>query len=652
MRHYVIGTAGHIDHGKSALVKALTGVDPDRLKEERRRGMTIDLGFAHFDLPGDRRVGIVDVPGHERLIRNMLAGATGIDLVLLVVAADEGVMPQTREHLDILRFLPVRAGLIVLNKIDLTPDPVWLALVRDDLAALTTGTFLEGAPILEVSAKTGQGIEALTSAIDQALADIPARPADAPIRLPIDRAFTMAGFGTVVTGTLWTGRIRAGENVELLPQGRTLRVRGVQSHGAQREYAEAGSRVAVNLAGIEKDEIARGNILATPGIFVPTTRLDVQVRLLQGAARVPHGARVRLYLGSAEAIGRLVLPGRAGLDPGEESAAHLRLEQPLVANPGDPFVLRQYSPMMTIGGGVVLDAHPPERRGGAATAALRAAALGAPRGGPPEVAARVMAAAHGAGSAGITVDELMRTASATRGQIEDAVRTLVVSERLLEVRGRFFHADAAAAVAASIREAVARYHAEESWRAGIPKDELKRRAFGRGDDRIYALALERLTAAGAIDDLGSLARMRGFVPTVDPQEAALRARIAQALREGRYAPPSRDDLARGTEARPFDRAWRALLDDGIIVDAGQGVFFHREAVEEMKQAVADEVRERGSVTVAALRTRLGTSRKYALTVLEYFDTIKFTRRRGDARAIIDPSIPRSRQPPDPGEGPS
>ena len=641
MRHYVIGTAGHIDHGKSALVKALTGTDPDRLEEEQRRGMTIDLGFAHFDLPGGRRVGIVDVPGHERLIRNMLAGATGIDLVLFVVAADEGVMPQTREHLDILRFLPVRAGLIVLNKIDLAPDPAWLALVRDDLAALTAGTFLHDAPIIEVSAKTGQGVDVLVGAIDRALSGIPGRAAEAPARLPVDRAFTMAGFGTVVTGTLWSGRIATGESLELLPQGRVLRVRGVQSHGTKREHAEAGSRVAVNLAGVEKDEVERGNVLTTPGVFVPTTRMDVRVRLLPQAPPLTHGARIRFYLGSAEAIGRVALIDRQALEPGQETIAQLRLERPLVADAGDPFVLRRYSPMLTIGGGVVLNAHPPLRRKGAAASP--------PHDAGPDLSARVAAAAHDAGSTGVTVDDLMRVAAGTRAQIEDAVRALITSGRLVDVRGRLFHAETAEALAGMIRVAIAAYHAAEPWRSGIPKDELKRRAFSKGDDRIYALALERLAATGVIDDLGGLVRARGFVPSVDPKDAALRERIAAALREGRYAPPSREDLAQGAEAKRFEQAWRALLDDGTIVDAGQGVYFHRDAVEEIRQAVVDEVRGRGSVTVASLRTRLGTSRKYALTVLEYFDTIKFTRRRGDVRTIVDPSITVSRQPPDPGQ---
>jgi selenocysteine-specific elongation factor len=640
VRHYVIGTAGHIDHGKSALVKALTGTDPDRLVEEQRRGMTIDLGFAHFDLPDGRRVGIVDVPGHERLIRNMLAGATGIDLVLFVVAADEGIMPQTREHLDILRFLPVHSGIVVLNKIDLTPDPAWLALVREDLASLTRGSILEHAPIVEVSARTGQGVDALKTSIQRALHDVPSRVVDAAVRLPIDRAFTMAGFGTVVTGTLWTGRIAAGMTLELLPRDRSVRVRGVQSHGAQRDQAEAGARVAVNLAGIEKDELDRGDVLATPGVFVPTTRLNVRTRLLPDAPRLPHGARVRMYLGASEVIGRVALAGRAGLEPGQEAAAQLRLDRPLVADAGDPFVLRRFSPMATIGGGVVLDAHPPVRR---RVPALETAANTKTGDRPEEsgslvrdLTTRVAAGARAAGSAGAGIEELMRAATATRPHVEEAVRALVASGDLMEIRGRVFHEETIEGVAGTVRAVVAAYHGAHPWRAGIPKDELKRRAFPSGDDRGYALTLERLARSGEVDDLGALVRARGFMPTVSARDAAVRARIAAALRDGRFAPPSREELARGSEPKEFDQAWRALLDEGLIVDAGQGVYFHRDAVEQMKQTVADEIRDRGSLTVASFRTRLGTSRKYALSALEYFDTIRFTRRQGDARVILDP----------------
>src|SRR3989454_2179814 len=376
---FVVGTAGHIDHGKSALVKALTGIDPDRLEEEKRRGMTIDLGFAHFDLPSGRRAGIVDVPGHERLIKNMLAGATGIDLVLLVIAADEGVMPQTREHLDILRFLPVRTGIVVLNKIDLVEDPSWLALVKDDVKALVAGTFLQGAPVVELSAKTGQGIPELAKVMDQMLDRLPALQMDAPARLPVDRAFTMAGFGTIVTGTLWSGRIAVGDTLELLPQGKQVRARGVQSHGESVAAGIAGSRVAANLAGVEKKEITRGNVVWAPGVFKPTNLMDVRIRLLADAPVLPHLARIRLYLGSDEAIGRLSLLDRPRLEAGGSAVAQVRLETALVAATGDPFVIRRFSPLITAGGGEVIHAHPPRRRRGAASiAAIEQASVTGP----------------------------------------------------------------------------------------------------------------------------------------------------------------------------------------------------------------------------------------------------------------------------------
>jgi len=626
VRHFVIGTAGHIDHGKSALVTALTGIDPDRLAEEKRRGMTIDLGFAHFDLPGDRRVGIVDVPGHERLIRHMLAGAAGIDLVLLVVAADEGVMPQTREHLDILRFLPVRAGIVVLNKIDLVADPAWLDLVRDDLAEVTRGTFLERAPVVPVSAKTGQGIPALVEAIGRALDGLAPRAADAPARLPVDRSFTMPGFGTVATGTLWSGRIAPGDTLELLPQGRRLRVRGVQSHGQEVAAGVAGSRVAVNLAGIEKDEIERGDVLATPGVFIPTVRLDARLRLLPRVPPLYHLARVRVHLGADEVIGRAALLDRARLDPGDEALVQLRLERPAVADAGDPLVLRRYSPMLTLGGGTVIDAHPPPRRRGDPVQPVAAT-----------LEERVEAAVEAAGKSGTTVEEIVPRVAAVRAQVEQILERLAAGGRVLSIRGRVFHAQVRDQVAAAIRHEVASYHASVPWRPGIPKDELKARAFGQGDGRLYTHVMDQLVGEGAVEDSGAFVRRPGFAPAISPEDAGGRERIAAALLRAKFAPPARADLAAGLAPAALDRALRTLLDDGTVVEVAPGIYFHREALDEIKRAVAEEVDARGTVTVASLRDRLQTSRKYALTVLEYFDTIKLTRRVGDARVLLDRS---------------
>ncbi len=626
---FVVGTAGHIDHGKSALVKTLTGTDPDRLEEEKRRGMTIDLGFAHFDLPSGRRVGIVDVPGHERLIKNMLAGATGIDLVLLVIAADEGIMPQTREHLDILRFLPVHQGIIALNKVDLVEDPSWLALIRDDVKTLVAGTSLENAPILEVSAKTGQGTAALIQAMDSMLDHLPARQVDAPVRLPIDRAFVMPGFGTVVTGTLWSGRITPADTLEILPQGRQIRVRGVQSHGQTIPVGVAGSRVAVNLVGVEKSEIERGNTLCTPGVFSPTDLLDVRISLLPSAPVLPHRARVRIYHGSDEAIGRLILLDRPRLEPGASAVAQVKVEKPVVAADGDPFVIRRYSPMTTLGGGQIVTAHAPKRRRG--TASIQAIEL-ATAGGLRD---RVTAAVLDAGRQGTVAEELVGKVSAGQAEIGAVISALVDIGSIVQNRGRLFHKQTADSLAEAIRREVGAFHDAQPWRVGIPKEELKAKAFGSGDSRLYAQVLTQMAAGGMVEEAGEFVKRPGHAPSLGPEDTKVQEHIIRLLRDGRFAPPSRENIARGTgEGAAFDRMFRMLLDDGTVVEVAPGIFFDRAVLDEIKTIVAGEIGKNGNITVAGLRDRLQTSRKYALTVLEYFDTIKLTRRIGDARVLI------------------
>ncbi len=591
--------------------------------------MTIDLGFAHFDLPSGRRVGIVDVPGHERFVKNMLAGATGIDLVLLVIAADKGVMPQTREHVDILRFLSVRQGIIALNKVDLVTDPSWLALVKDDVRALVAGIALEAAPIVEVSAKTGQGIPVLMETMDRMLTDVLARDAGAPARLPIDRAFVIAGFGLIVTGTLWSGRIAPGDTLEVMPQGRKVRVRGVQSHGQGVAEGVAGSRVAVNLVGIDKDEVARGDTLCSPGSFRPSDLIDVRVRLLASARRVPHRARIRLHLGSDEALGRLMLLDRSHLDPGNETTAQIRLDGSVVAAAGDLFVIRQYSPMTTIGGGEVIDAHPPARRRSAASVAAieQISVAGIPQ--------RVEVAVQGAGRRGTTVEDLAKDLSVGRTQVDAAFPDLVHNSRLLVERGRLYHRSVADELVTAILREVDAHHASAPWRVGIPKDELKAKAFGTGDDRFYAHLLSELVTTGKIEEIRDFVRRPGFLPSMDAKVVEMRARIVQILREGRFAPPGADEIAKRVgNSGAFDRVFRTLQDEGDVVEIGSGIFFHRDVLEEIKRTVVDEIKRHGNISVATLRDSLGTSRRYALTVLEYFDSIKMTRRIGDARVLV------------------
>jgi selenocysteine-specific elongation factor len=631
MRYAVAGTAGHIDHGKSALVRALTGTDPDRLEEEKRRGMTIDLGFAHLDLPSGLRVGLVDVPGHERLIKNMLAGAAGLDLVLLVIAADEGVMPQTREHLDILRFLRVGRGLVVLNKADLVRDPEWLALVREDVEALCRGTFLEGAPVIAASARTGEGLPELLAAMDHTLGEIPPREVDAPARLPVDRSFTMPGFGTVVTGTLWAGRIRSGDVLELLPPGREVRVRQVQSHGVALDEACAGRRVALNLAGVAKDDVVRGHVLASPGAFRPSQLLDVRLRVLPGAPALAHHGRLRLYVGADEVIGRVRLLDRDRITPGQEAVAQLRLERPTVVARGDPFVVRRYSPMMTIGGGEVITAAASVRKRG--TEAAQALAAQASSG----FDAQVGAALRTAGARGATVEALAQELGATRERAAAEVQTLVASQRALAIHGRVFAREAAESIRTGVLRALSAYQEAVPWRAGMPWDDLKRRAFASGDDRLYSHVLDEMAARGEVVVNAALVHLRGFAPVRTQEDAAAARSIEEAYRAGRFTPPVRDEILAGASDRAAAaRMLQALLDDGVLVEVRQDIVFHRDILAEIEQRTVSYIAAHGEITVAALRDLLQSSRKYTLAVLEYFDARRLTRRVGDRRVLARP----------------
>ncbi|MDR7426823.1 MAG: selenocysteine-specific translation elongation factor, partial [Armatimonadota bacterium] len=621
---YVLGTAGHIDHGKSALVKALTGIDPDRLEEEKRRGMTIDLGFAHLDLPSGRRVGIVDVPGHERLIKNMLAGAAGIDAVLLVVAADEGVMPQTREHLDILRLLDVRRGLVVLNKVDLVDDPAWLLLVEEDLDRLTAGSFLEGAPVVPVSARTGQGLDRLVVEIDRLLDTVAPRPAEGPVRLPIDRVFTMPGFGTVVTGTLWSGRVRPGETLEVLPGGLAVRVRQVERHGQRMAEVVAGSRAALNLAGVERGALERGMVLATPGTLTPAVQLDARVRVLPAAPPLPHLVRLRLYLGTAEAFCRLALLDRERLSPGEEALVQVRLERPIVAARGDRFVLRRTSPVATLGGGEVITVNPPRRRRGAQAVAEVSALSSA------DADTLVHAAIAARGVVGAAAQELAPTLAQNPEAVARAAARLVAQGRVIQVRERLFDAAAVDRVTARVRELLVEAHQQMPWRMGVPREELKTRAAPGADDRLFAAVLDRLLAAGTVAVTRGLVHLGTHRPVFAPEEESLRRAILHALGEGRFSPPTLQEVGARLGSGPaFARMVQSLLEEGALVEVAPGIVFAAEIVEEVARRVVAMAQATGEVTVAQVRDALGTSRKFALALLEYFDGIRLTRRLGD-----------------------
>lgn len=626
MHPVTVGTAGHIDHGKSALVRALTGTDPDRLAEEQRRGMTLDLGFAHLDLPSGRRIGIVDVPGHEALIHNMLAGAGGMDLVMLVVAADEGAMPQTREHLDILRFLRIAGGVVVLSKLDLVTDPEWLAVVEEDLAAMVAGTPLEGAPVARVSSRTGEGLPQLVRTLDDLVARVPPRPSNGPVRLPVDRSFTMQGFGTVVTGTLWSGAIRPGDQLVILPHEREVRVRGVQVHGSAVPEARAGSRVAVNLVGVEKDEVRRGEVLATPGAFRATDRLDVRLRLLPSAPPLKQAARLHLHLGSAATVGRVALSDRAHLAPGDETLAQLRLEEPLVALHGDRFVVRRYSPTETLGGGVVLNASPGRRRRAQAAAALEAANRSGAE-------ALVVSAVAATGSAGLPPGAAAAAAGVDEAGAAGAIESAVTTGLLVERGGRLFARSVLDDLRRSVEEALRAYHQRAPWRRGMPREDLKSRVAGGATDRLFDGVVGDLLAEGRVEIHRGLLALAGFEPVVPDADRRARDAVMTALVGGGVSPPSVDDLRRLAAPDAVDRMLQALMDDGLVVAVASDLRFAASVVEQVRRMVVDTLRGDGEVTVATVRDRLRTSRKFALALLEFFDAARVTRRVGDRRVL-------------------
>ncbi|MDQ7857379.1 MAG: selenocysteine-specific translation elongation factor [Armatimonadota bacterium] len=631
MRAVTIGTAGHIDHGKSALVRALTGIDPDRLAEEQRRGMTLDLGFAHLDLPGGIRAGIVDVPGHEALVHNMLAGAGGIDVVILVVAADEGVMPQTREHLDILGFLGLAGGVVALTKVDLVGDEAWLAAVEDDVRAHLAGTPLEGAPVVRVSARTGVGLPDLVAALDRLVAAVPPRPADGPVRLPADRVFTMQGFGTVVTGTLWSGTVRPGQTLVVLPLGLEARVRGVQVHGAAVSEAMAGSRVAVNLAGVEKSQVARGDVLATPGAFRPADRLDVRLRLVAGAPALRHGDRVHLHLGSGASVARVLVAGGGRIEPGQEGDAQLRVSVPTVAIHGDRFVIRRYSPTRTIGGGVVHAA-------GVGTSTGRR-----PRAAGADAAAVLVAAVAARAQEGVALADLAAVAGLEAGTAGRALDDALTDGRLVRIGDRVYARSVADALRAATVDALQAYHEATPWRAGMPREALRSRVLRGAHDALFETVLAEMLDTGEVAAHRRLIARRGFQPRRTEEEASALDALRAAVERGGISPPPLDELRRLAQPDIADRMLQVLLDEGAVVAVAPDLRYAASVVAAVQTIIVETLRAGGEVTVATLRDRLGTSRRYALALLEYFDASRVTRRVGDRR-ILGPQAGAPRAP--------
>jgi selenocysteine-specific elongation factor len=615
----VIGTAGHIDHGKSSLVRALTGTDPDRLKEEKARGITIDLGFAHASV-GGHEMAFVDVPGHERFVKNMLAGVGGIDAVLLVVAADESVMPQTREHFAICRLLQIPRGVVALTKADLA-DADTLELARMEVRELLAESSLQDASIVPVSSRTGAGLDGLRQALAEAASTVPERSADGWPRLPVDRVFTMRGFGTVVTGTLTSGTLRVDDELVLLPSGRKVKIRGLQVHGASRPSVEAGHRVAVNLGGIELADAQRGDTLTTAGAFEVTRRFDVRLELLPDMA-LKHGARVRFHQGSTELLGRVALA--------DGNFARLRLEGPAVLTRGDRFILRAYSPQTTIGGGLVVDPAPSRSpiRTPAAQERLRrlAASVGdAAMVFVEERAASGLSVAALAKRGGLSPDAAMRVA----GELGDQGRVILVEDTL-------FPAALIERLEKALVQSISAYHAADPISDGLPREEARERLFGRADAALFDHVIGRLAGRGQI-----VARERLSLPgrgvSLTPEEQRAHDALSTAFRTAGLAPPDLATAAAsgGVSPQLADRVSKLMLRQKSLVKLDT-LLFHADALAGLKQDVAALKGAGGTarVDVAAFKDRYGISRKYAIPLLEWLDRERVTRRVGDARVIL------------------
>ncbi|MGI5834905.1 MAG: selenocysteine-specific translation elongation factor [Chloroflexota bacterium] len=635
---YVIGTAGHVDHGKSTLIKALTGIDPDRLQEEKDRGMTIDLGFAWLRLPGGQEVSIVDVPGHERFIKNMLAGVGGIDLALLVVAADEGPMPQTDEHLAILDLLGVSRGIVAITKADLV-DEEWLELVKAEVEDRLSSTTMAGSALVPVSAVTGQGVAELVSTLDGLLAAVPPKRDINKPRVPIDRVFTISGFGTVVTGTLIDGSLRVGQEVEILPSGKKSRVRGIQSHKKKVEIAYPGSRVAVNLASIATEEIQRGDVITTPGWLRSTKAVDVKLRVIKAAPKpLQQGDMLTFHTGAAESVAKLSLLDAERLEPGQTGWAQLRLADPVAIARGDLFVVRIPSPSFTVGGGTVVDTHPKRHRRFQQQVLQKLSTL--ERGSPEEIVLEQLSPA-----APLDLQSLTLKTGLPQEQVREAVVTLVSRGELLlletskggkENQPTLSNQSLVISIPAwerlknHIESMLDSFHKEYPLRRGMPREEVRSKS--GLDARAFSRIEAQLLAEGIVVEDGPLmARAEHRVSFNDVQQRRVDEMLV-FLHDAGVSPPSTVELL--SRFNLDTEVLGALLDQGRVVEIAQDMVIERQVYRNMVDTVVDLIKREGSLTVAAVRDHFSTSRKYALALMEHLDEKRVTRRVGDERVLF------------------
>lgn len=634
MKHIIIGTAGHIDHGKTTLIRALTGRETDTLKEEKERGISINLGFTFFDLPSGKRAGIIDVPGHEKFIKNMLAGVSGIDLVLMVIAADEGVMPQTREHFEILQLLNVNKGIIVITKIDLV-DKDWLEMVVEDVKNEFKGTFLEDVPIHKVSSKTKEGLDSLIEDIDRLTDVVPARDTVGHFRLPVDRVFSVSGFGTVVTGTIISGKIKEGESVQIYPSKIKSKVRGIQVHGQQVREAEAGERCAINVANVKTSDIDRGDVVSVENFMEPSLMVDCKLYYLKSASRpLENRQRVRLYHGTSEIICRVVILDREKVNPGEEAYVQLRLEKQLTSQRNDRFVIRSYSPMYTIGGGTIIEpvARKAKRFNMDYVEELKLKESGKTESILENTIKNLSSTYPGK-------EEILKAIGKKDDNIQEELKKLMENESIAVLnkgdKPVYIHMDFLDKKVEMLQGILKDFHSKNPLKRGMSKEEIKNRVFGNKiKQKIYDYIIELLKGRNEIKLYGNFISLENFKVEYTPAQNKIRENILFQFNKSGFIPPKYLELEAGCgDKRNFKMVFESLVEDGDIVKVGENCWFLSKDYELAKNVVINFIKTRGSMSLAQLRDELNTSRKYATILMEHFDGIKLTKRVDDERIL-------------------
>ena len=633
MKQIILGTAGHIDHGKTSLIKAATGINTDRLKEEQLRGITIELGFASLDLKSGRHLGIVDVPGHEKFVKNMVAGATGIDMVAMVIAADEGVMPQTREHMEICVLLGIQHGLIALTKIDLV-DEEWLELVIEDIENFVQGTFLEGQPIMPVSSATGEGVDEFVDALDTLSAEVPERPSTNLFRLPVDRVFTMKGFGTVITGSLLSGNVHVGDSIMLYPSMIASKVRGIQVHGQSVEVAGAGLRTAINFQGLEKASVSRGDVLSSPRALKPSYMVDVSLHYLKSNQKpAKNRIKVRFHTGTSEIMGNLMLLDREEVAPGEDVVAQIRLDTPVALVRDDRYVLRSYSPVRTIGGGKVINPIPQKHKRFRTDVVDGLTSLMAYE--PEEI---IEYHVKDSGLQGVSFADLAIMSNLSTKQIETVVQALMSSRKILQIdkdQRVFVHQKSIQTLQQDIQAYLRKYHSTYPLKTGMSKEELKSKLPPAAAAKIFTMVLNQMVKAGDIGQEGETVRLAGHKVSLAEDLTGLKKKVVAVYRENQLQPPYFKEVAKtlNMDAGRAKDVLMLLVNEGTLIKIKEDLYYHIDPLTKLQEKLVDYLVKHDEIDTPLFKDMTGASRKFVIPLLEYFDKKNVTIRVGDTRKL-------------------